>query len=60
MKLLAVRLLGRPSDTQNVHQRILNLSSNRGDYQPGPDTRQCLNDGTGMQYQGMKIPIVQM
>ena len=60
MKLLAIHLSGRPSDTQNFHQKLLKLSWNRGDHQKRPDLSQCLNDGTGMQYQGMKIPIHQM
>ena len=60
MKLLAVHLSGRPSDTQNFHQKLLKLSWNRGDNQQGRDMSKCLNDGTGMQYQVMKIPILQM
>ena len=60
MKLLAVHLSGRPSDTQNFHQKLLKLSWNHGDHQQGKDMSQCLNDGAGMQYQGMKIPILQM
>ena len=60
MKLLAVHLSGRPSVTQNFHQKLLKLSWNRGDHQQGPGVSQCLNDGTGMQYREMKIPILQM
>ena len=60
MKLLAVHISGRPSDTSNFHQKLLQLSWNRGNHQQRPDMSQCLNDGTGMQYQGMKIPILQM
>ena len=60
IKLLAVHLSARPSDTQNFHQKLIKLSWNRDDHQQRPDMNQCLNDGTGMQYRGMKIPILQM
>ena len=60
MKLLAVHLSGRPSDTQNLHQKLLKLSWNRSNHQQRPDMSQCLNDSTGMQYQGIKAPILQM
>ena len=50
MKLLAVHLLRRPSDTQNFHQKLLKLSWNCGENQQRPDRNQCLNDGAGMQY----------
>ena len=59
MKLLAVHLWRKSSDTQNFHQKIIKLSWNRGDRQQGPDISQCLKDGTPMQYQRMKIPIFQ-
>ena len=52
MKLLAVHLSGRHADTRNFHQKLY--------HQHGIDMSQCLNDGTGIQYQGMKIPILQM
>ena len=55
MKVQAVHLSWRSSGTQDFHQKLLKLSWNRGDHQQRPDMNQCLNDGTGMQYRGMKI-----
>ena len=57
-KLQAVHLSGKPSDTQNFHQKLLKLSWNHGDHRKGP--HMSLNDDTTMQYQGMEIPILQM
>ena len=43
-----------------IPSEIIKLSWKHSDHQRHPDMSQCLNDGTGMQYQGIKIPILQM
>ena len=37
MKVLAIHLLGRPSDTHNFHQKLVKLSWNRSDHEQGPN-----------------------
>ena len=60
MKLQAVQLLGKPSDTHNFHHKLLKVSWNCGEHQQGPDMSHCLKNDTAMQYQRMKMPILQM
>ena len=49
-----------PSDIQTFHQKLQMLSWRRG-YQPqGQDMTLYSEDGTVLQYQGMRIPILQM
>ena len=60
MKLLAVHLSGNPSDIQTFHQKLQMSSWSRGDQAQGHDISPYLEDGTALQYQGMRIPILQM
>ena len=43
-----------------ILSEVIKLSWKHSDHQRHPDMSQCLNNGTGMQYQGIKIPILQM
>ena len=60
MKLLAVHLLAYPSDIQTFHQKLQMLSWNSGYQLQGQDMSLYSEDGTTLQYQGMRIPILQM
>ena len=60
MKLLAVHLPAYPSDIQTFHQKLQMLSWNSGDQLQGQDMSLYSEDGTTLQYQGMRIPILQM
>ena len=60
MKLLAVHLSAHPSNIQTFHQKLQMLSWSRGDQRQGQDMTLYAEDGTVLQYQGMRIPTLQM
>ena len=58
MKLLAVHLSGKASETQTFQEKLPMLSQIRGE-QP-PKVVEFSGDGLFMQVQGTRIPILQM
>ena len=60
MKLLAVHLSAHSSNIQTFHQKLQMLSWSRGDQRQGQHMTLCAEDGTVLQYQGMRIPTLQM
>ena len=45
---------------ETFHQKLQMLSWSRGDQPQGHDMSLYSDDGTDLQYQGMRIPILQM
>ena len=60
MKLLAVHLSGKASETQTFQEKLRMLSQIRGEQPPEVGTNQFSGDGLFMQVQGTRIPILQM
>ena len=60
MKLLAIQLSSRHSETQLFHQKLLILPQIRGGRQPKVDINRYSDDGSYMLHPGIQIPILQM
>ena len=60
MKLLAVHFSAHPSGIQTFHQKLQMLSWSRGDQLQDQDMSLYSADGTTSQYQGMRIPNLQI
>ena len=60
MKLLAVHLSGKASETQTFREKLRMLSQIRGEQPPEVGTNQFSGDGLFMQVQGTRIPVLQM
>ena len=60
MKLLAIQLSGRHSETQVFLQKLLTLSQICGEQQRKVVMNQYSDNGSHMLHQGIRIPILQM
>ena len=60
MKLLAVHLSGKASETQTFQEKLQRLLQIRGEQSPEVGTNQFSGDGMFMQVQGTRISVLQM
>ena len=60
MKLLAVQLSGKASETQNFQEKLRMLSQIRGEQSPEVSTNQFSGHGLFIQVQGTRISVLQM
>ena len=60
MKLLAVHLSGKASETQTFQEKLQMLSQIRGEQPPEVVTNQFSGNGLFMQLQGTRIPVLQI
>ena len=60
MRLLAVRLSGKQSETVKFQKRLQKLSLSRGDIPQSLNMRQSLKNGNSMHYQGTKIQLIHL
>ena len=58
MKLLAVHLLGKASETQSFQEKLQMLSQIREEQPPEVGTNQFTGDGLFMQFQGTRFPVL--
>ena len=59
MRLLAVRLSGKQSETEKFQTILQKLSQSRGDTH-SQNMKQSLKIGNNMHYQGRKIPLIHL
>ena len=60
MRLLAVRLSEKQSETGKFRTILWKLSQSRGDVPHSRNMKQFLKNGNSMHYQGMKIPLIHL